>query len=65
MPRNEPPFKLPNTSAAQTTHQEDIQRLESQVGQLVRIIANLNERLNYLETIKTNPFLLPTYPKRT
>ncbi|WP_155961351.1 hypothetical protein [Sporosarcina sp. P33] len=41
-------------------HQQDIQRLENQVGQLTRIIANLNERLNYLETIKTNPFLLPS-----
>ncbi|MDV6378245.1 hypothetical protein ORD22_08285 [Sporosarcina sp. GW1-11] len=64
MPRNEPALKLPDSSTAQTTHQEDIQRLESQVGQLVRIIANLNERLNYLESIKTNPFFLPTHPKR-
>ncbi|WP_301107071.1 hypothetical protein [Sporosarcina sp.] len=40
--------------------QQDIQRLETQVGQLIRIIANLNERLNYLETNTTNPFFLPS-----
>ena len=39
---------------------QDIQRLEDQIGQLIRIIANLNERINYLETIKTNPFLIPS-----
>ncbi|WP_158233493.1 hypothetical protein [Sporosarcina sp. P29] len=39
---------------------QDIQRLEDQIGQLIRIIANLNERINYLETINTNPFLLPS-----
>ncbi|WP_156890569.1 MULTISPECIES: hypothetical protein [Sporosarcina] len=38
---------------------QDIQRLEDQIGQLIRIIANLNERINYLETVKTNPFLIP------
>ncbi|AXI01166.1 hypothetical protein DV702_16430 [Sporosarcina sp. PTS2304] len=55
----------PDSSSAQTTHQEDVQRLEKQIGQLIRIIANLNERLNYLETVKTNPFFLPTQPKQT
>ncbi|MBY0221108.1 MULTISPECIES: hypothetical protein [Sporosarcina] len=39
-------------------YQDDIQRLENQVGQLIRIIANLNERLNYLETTQSNPFFL-------
>lgn len=44
-------------------YKQDIERLEDQVGQLIRIIANLNERINYLETIKTNPFLIPSNPQ--
>lgn len=43
-----------------TAHKQDIERLEDQVGQLIRIIANLNERINYLETIHANPFLIPS-----
>lgn len=39
---------------------EEIQRLEDQIGQLIRIIANLNERLNIIESTVANPFLLPS-----
>ncbi|WP_198166162.1 MULTISPECIES: hypothetical protein [Sporosarcina] len=49
---------MPTTSTV--VHKQDIERLEDQLGQLIRIIANLNERINYLETIKTNPFLIPS-----
>ncbi|WP_157111257.1 MULTISPECIES: hypothetical protein [Sporosarcina] len=47
-------------STPTVAQKQDIQRLEDQIGQLIRIIANLNERINYLETIKTNPFLIPS-----
>lgn len=29
---------------------EDVQRLEDQIGQLIRIVANLNERLHAVES---------------
>lgn len=50
-------------STPTVAYKQDIERLEDQVGQLIRIIANLNERINYLETIKTNPFLIPSSPQ--
>lgn len=54
---------MTHTIADPSTRHE-IQRLENQVGQLIRIVANLNERVNYLETIHTNPFLLPSERKK-
>ena len=36
-------------STQTVAHRQDIERLENQVCQLTRIIANLNERLNHLE----------------
>lgn len=50
MPRNQP---TTCSETSNTAPQEDVQRLENQVGQLIRMIANLNERLHMLETIQS------------
>lgn len=41
-----------------TKHNQDVLRMELQISELIRIVANLNDRLRHLEEVEADKFYM-------